>query len=188
MAEKANFKPKILEELAAQAEAAFISVHFRDREIRYTPGTSIPERLRLICNPELLTPHWRGIFVHLFPDDIPPAEFNPDSVYRSPLTRFNDRQKKLHKQLLNSFGFESPKLLSTTSPLHVEELNIGFTNERTALANRMNELPLIQRLGDLGQTDPQLKTTPERLRLKMTRLQHSQDFARSVIMTNLRLA
>lgn len=167
---------------------SIISVRFRRREIRYTQQTSIPERLRLICDPELLSPYWQGIFDRLFPNELPPAEFDPESVDRSPLTKFTPSQKNLHKQLLNSFGFESPKLIATTNPLHVEELNIGFTEDRNALANRMNELPLIQRLGDLGQTDPQLKTTPERLRLKMTRLQHSQDFARSVIMTNLRLA
>lgn len=112
------------------------------------------ERLRLLCNPELLPDFSRGMFEALFPLDMElRPDFNIHSTEPNEEARLTMNEKAIRRALLTDvFGYTTPRRATWQDTSFLPHLHVAFTKDPYAFVNALNTLPAIQRLKDIWQT------------------------------------
>lgn len=112
------------------------------------------EKLRLLCNPELLPDFSRGMFESLFPSDMElRPDFNIHSTEPHEQAMLTMNEKAIRRELLSDiFGYTTPKRATSQDTSFLPHLHVAYTKDQNAFVNALNALPAIQRLKDIWQT------------------------------------
>ncbi|OGG30718.1 hypothetical protein A2973_05460 [Candidatus Gottesmanbacteria bacterium RIFCSPLOWO2_01_FULL_49_10] len=170
---------------------------FMGHEMWFGPEASPVERMRLLSNPDWLSPYHKLLFESLFPDALPAKDFDTESIAATKEVELSPAEKEVRRVLMEHFGFVTPTRKMERGEKEgahdIWSLGVAFTTESGTITKMLNNLPGFRRLSLIGQTDPRLRSVEDHSRatddrLAITRADHSKDLAQSVAMTNITMA
>lgn len=137
-----------------ESSGTFFRHPLSGEQILVTEAATPIEKLRLLCNPELLPDFSRDMFLALFPSDMElKPDFNLQSTQPYKEAMLTTNEKNIRSTVLSDvFGYTTPRKAKWKDTSFLPHLHVAYTDNPDAFVNQFNTLPTIQRLKDIWQT------------------------------------
>jgi hypothetical protein len=163
------------------------------KPIEFSPDDSPEKKLRLITDVHGIHSDFHlAMFTTLFPESLPPKSFNKESVGHPEEVELSKGEREIRRVLIRKLGWESVRKKQPDEQ-DVPEIHLGYTHEAGAIVTMLNNLPDVDRMKGIAQTEPRSnlidQTKREGLRVpKRTLHNHVNHCGYGAAKTNIRLA